>query len=241
MREDVPLQGQAGRVEAHLYLPKDSSPVPGVLLCHGFTSNKVNYAPFARFLQGEGFAVLAYDCRGHGESDGELDGEAWRDVVTALEYLQVRAEVDPERVGLVGSSMGAHNGLRAAAEQPSIRTAVCLNTAPSAVLKQGLLSADFWRLMHHQGGRVRVALPDYLLYLEQNDIDELPVRIAPRPLFFIHARDDELVPFQGSVKLRAGASADSRLWLLDKGGHRGPRHDPDVQRAIVDWLRTRLD
>ena len=70
MREHLTLNGQAGRLDAHLYLPKDSSPVPAVMLCHGFTSNKVNYAPFARFLQAEGFVVLAYDCRGHGESEG---------------------------------------------------------------------------------------------------------------------------------------------------------------------------
>jgi pimeloyl-ACP methyl ester carboxylesterase len=83
-------------------------------------------------------------------------------------------------------------------------------------------------------------LPDYLAYLQGEDIYDLPARMRPRPIFFIHARDDELIPYQISERLRAAASEDSRLWILDSGGHRGPRHDPQVQRAVVEWLHEKL-
>lgn len=240
MRESLALQGKAGCLAAHFYLPQGTPPFPAVVLCHGITSCKDNYADIAEFLQSQGFAVLAYDCRGHGQSAGALDGDAWQDVGTALEYLQTRPEVDVYRIALVGSSMGAHNGLRAAAEYPAVRALAIFNTAPSAVLKQGLLSARYWHSIHMGGGEVRVALPDYLLYLEQNEIFDLPARIAPRPILFIHARDDEFVPYTVSEKLFATAPEGSRLWLLDQGGHSGPRHDPGVQRIVADWLRDTL-
>jgi hypothetical protein len=211
-----------------------------VVLCHGLTSCKDNYADIAEFLQREGFAVLAYDCRGHGESEGGLDGEAWQDVGTALDYLQTRPEVDGERLALVGTSMGAHNGLRAAAEYSVLRTMVLFNTAPGKLLRLGLLNANYWYAIQMSGGHVRVALPDYLLYLEGEDIYDLPSRIRPRPIFFIHARDDQFIPYTVSEKLHAAASEDSRLWLLDSGGHSGPHHDPQVQRAVADWLREKL-
>jgi hypothetical protein len=47
---------------------------------------------------------VAYDCRGHGESEGGLDGSAWQDVGTALYHLLTRPEVDAVRIALVGSS-----------------------------------------------------------------------------------------------------------------------------------------
>ena len=240
MYEKLQLSGQAGRLAAHFYPPAAKGPVPGIVLSHGITSCKENYADIAEFLQGQGFAVLAYDCRGHGESDGALDGNAWQDVATALTYLQGRPEVDPKRVGLVGSSMGAHNGLRAAAELPTLGTVVAFCTAPGEQIQQGLLNADYWHWIQLSGGHVRVALPEYLLYLESANLQDLPQRIGPRPILFIHARDDEFVPYSVSERLYALAAEGSRLWLLDSGGHTGPRHDPEVQRGVAEWLREKL-
>jgi pimeloyl-ACP methyl ester carboxylesterase len=240
MRENVELQGQAGRLAAHYYRPQGTPPFAAVVTCHGITSCKDNYTDIAQFLQREGFAVLVYDCRGHGKSKGALDGEAWHDVGTALEYLLPRPEVDAGRIALVGSSMGAHNGLRAATEYSDLRALVSFNTAPSTVLRQGLLSADYWHWIHAGGGSVNVALPEYLLYLEQNEIFDLPPRISPRPIFFIHARDDPIVPYSVSEQLYATAPQGSRLLLLDDGGHSGPRQDPGVQRVVAEWLRNSL-
>ena len=240
MREHLQLQGKAGQLAAHLYLPKGSPPFSAVVLCHGLTSCKENYADIAEFLQKEGFVVVAYDCRGHGASEGGLDGFAWQDVGTAVEDLLTRPEVDAGRIALVGSSMGAHNGLRAAAEYPQLRAVVAFNTAPGELIKAGLLDAGYWHAIHLSGGMVRVALPEYLLYLEREDIYDLPARIRPRPVFFIHARDDEFIPYTVSERLRSVASEGSRLWLLDSGGHRGPRHDPQVQRTVAQWLREKL-
>jgi pimeloyl-ACP methyl ester carboxylesterase len=240
MREQVQLQGGAGCLACHFYSPEAVPPFPVVLLCHGLTSCKENHADLAQLLQQEGFGVLAYDCRGHGESGGSLDGEAWHDVGVVLEYCRRHPRVDASRIGLLGSSMGAHNGLRAAAEYPLLRAVVAFCTAPGAVLKMGLLSADYWHAIRASGGRVRISFPDYLTYLEGKDIFDLPARIRPRAMLFIHARDDELIPCAVSERLHASAGEESRLLLLDSGGHRGPRHDPQVQRQVVNWLHQKL-
>ncbi len=221
-------------------MPLGEPPFPTVVLCHGLTSCKENYANLARFLQAEGLAVLAYDCRGHGESEGALDGLAWQDVGAVLDYLQARPEVDAGRLGLLGSSMGAHNGLCAAAEYPLLRTVVAFCTASEVALQFGLLNPDYWHAIRQSAGRVRVALPDYLLYLESHNIYDVVRQIRSRPIFFIHARDDEFVPYTVSERLRAAAGEASRLWLLDCGGHTGPRHDPQATRAVAEWLREKL-
>lgn len=55
------------------------------------------------------------------------------------------------------------------------------------------------------------------------------------------AQDDEFIPYSVSERLHAAASQDSRLWLLDSGGHSEPPHDPQVQRAVADWLQEKLN
>ena len=240
VHERVQLQGNAGCLATHLYLPEGRPPFPAVILCHGLTSSKENYADLAKFLQGQGFVALAFDCRGHGESDGGLDGMAWQDVGTALAYLRTRPEVVAGRIGVVGASMGAHNALCAAAEHPELRTVVALCTASEITIEYGLLDPEHWREIQQSGGQVRVTLPDYLTYLEKHNIYQVVARIRPRPVFFIHARDDEFVPFSVSERLHAQAGDGSRLWLLDGGGHRGPRHDPQVMQAIAEWLCEKL-
>jgi len=238
--ETLRIVGPAGTLAAHLYLPHGAGPLPAVILCHGLTSCKQNYADLAQFMQGEGFAAMAYDCRGHGESAGALDGLAWQDVGAVVEYLRTRPEVDAQRIGLVGASMGAHNALCAAAEYPVIRAVVAFCTASEITLQYGLMDPLYWHDISTEGGKVRVALPDYLAYLETHSIYQVGARIPPRPVFFIHARDDEFVPCSVSERLYAQAGNESRLWLLDSGGHRGPRHDPRVMHAVADWLRDRL-
>ncbi len=238
--EKLILRGGAGRLAVHLYLAEASTPSPAVILCHGLTSCKENYADLAKFLRRQGFVALAFDCRGHGESDGGLDGQAWQDVGTALAYLRTRSEVDPEHIGAVGASMGAHNALCAAAEHPELRTVVALCTASEIILQYGLFDPEHWHEIQHSGGQVRVTLPDYLAYLERHNIYQVVPRIRPRPVFFIHARDDEFVPFTVSERLHAVAGSGSRLWLLDSGGHQGPRHDPQVMQAIAVWLQDKL-
>jgi len=241
MPEQCWLAGKSGRLAAQLYLPEQEvASSPGVVLCHGLTSNKENYAGLARTLQGEGLAALAFDCRGHGESEGERDGRAWEDVLTALDCLRGRAEVDASKLALLGSSLGAHNALCAAVECPDVRALVAFCPASEMALQYGLFDPQYWHDIAASGSRVRVALPDYLLYLERHNLYDVVARIRPRPIFFIHARDDEFVPYTISERLHARAGPGSRLWLLDGGGHTGPRHDPQVIQTVTQWLRDQL-
>jgi pimeloyl-ACP methyl ester carboxylesterase len=73
-------------------------------------------------LQAHGYGVLAYDTRGHGESDGTTNALGWnaeKDASAALDYLESRDDVEPGRVGLLGLSMGAEIALEMATKDHS--------------------------------------------------------------------------------------------------------------------------
>src|ERR1700730_4896765 len=82
------------------------------------------YPTFIEALHGHGYAVLAIDQRAQGESGGDFCTYGLyetRDVAAALAYLQRRPDIDSERLGIYGSSMGAITAIHAAALMPAFR------------------------------------------------------------------------------------------------------------------------
>jgi pimeloyl-ACP methyl ester carboxylesterase len=104
---------------ATLALPAGAGPHPGVLIAHGFTCDRhMRLDPYVAGLTAGGFAVLTFDPRHVGESDGQprnlVDPEALvDDTLAALALLRSRPEVSDD-VGLIGFSLGGGIALEAA-------------------------------------------------------------------------------------------------------------------------------
>ena len=240
-REYVYFKSDDLTLAGHLYLPAGQPPYPTVIVCHGLNSRKENHAEFACFLQEQGFAALAFDFRGHGESQGCLDANVLHDISAAIAYLRGRPEVDANRLAIRGSSMGGHYAIHAGAACPALKAVVAICPGSEADLERGLFNADFWQLISDvEGASLRLALPDYLSYLRQHDIFAAVSKISPRALFLIHCQDDEIIPYQNSQRLYKLAGQPKKLLLLEGGDHRTAQHDPAVHVVIVDWLREQL-
>jgi uncharacterized protein len=85
---------------------------------HGSHGTRTSELPYLRFLAQRGYAVLAVDARGDGESGGKPNALGWygdRDVAGAYRFLSHQPGVDPHRIAGLGLSMGAEELLRAAA------------------------------------------------------------------------------------------------------------------------------
>lgn len=102
------------------------------IVLHGFGSNKSagNVVQTTRFLGEQGFVTMRFDMRGCGESQGEWGRliclEQVRDTQAAMSALAERAEVDPGRIGLLGSSFGAAVALYTAGVDK--RVAACVSS-----------------------------------------------------------------------------------------------------------------
>jgi pimeloyl-ACP methyl ester carboxylesterase len=84
----------------------------------------------ARMLAGQGVAALIFDFRGHGLSEGTLDGNQAEDAVDAWNTLKQLPEVDESRMGLVGHSLGALSAIIAAGKVDSPKALVTLSCPP---------------------------------------------------------------------------------------------------------------
>ena len=136
--QEVSFPSQGERLVAALFLPQ-CTPAPAVVFAHGVFEFKEDFFDYAGRLAGAGFAALAVDMRGHGGSEGNrygCDVEQWTaDVVSAMDYLETRPEVEPGRFGLVGLSSGGTAVLRAAARpDPRVRAVVTLAASVQTTL-----------------------------------------------------------------------------------------------------------
>ena len=105
------------KVNGKIMLPANASasrPVPGAVLCHGFGANQNVMESGALLLVNKGIATIAFDLRGHGSSEGRLDGNFGSDVIDAWRLLTRIPEVDSSRVALIGHSLGALSSILAA-------------------------------------------------------------------------------------------------------------------------------
>ena len=161
-RQDVQFAVNGINISAWLYLPHDTSgTVPCIIMNHGFAGTKdfilEKYA--LRFIE-EGYAVLTYDYRYFGESEGEPRQQF--DVLSQLEDLRVgiayarnRSEINPEKIVLWGTSASGGYGLAIAAEDTRIPSRA------SGVFRggnDGRRRAIAWRGCS-SARRVKVALP----------------------------------------------------------------------------------
>ena len=81
----------------------------------------------AKVLARHGYGVLLFDRRGEGESEGDPNLFGWqgeRDVHAAVAFLQSRPDVDPERIGGIGLSVGGEMMIEAAAESSALKAIV---------------------------------------------------------------------------------------------------------------------
>jgi fermentation-respiration switch protein FrsA (DUF1100 family) len=103
---------------AWLYLPnREASRSPAITMAHGYAAVKEHgLAKFAEAFADAGFVVLLHDHRTFGTSGGEprQDVDPWRQVADwrrAISYLESRPEVDPDRIGLWGTSYAGGHAL----------------------------------------------------------------------------------------------------------------------------------
>lgn len=116
MRQDIAFEAEGTKLRGWLYAPeKAAGPAPAIVMAHGFSAVKEQYLDlFAERFCAAGFAVLVFDHRNFGASDGEPRQEAdpiqqIRDYRDAITYMRGRDEVNADAVGVWGTSYsGGH-------------------------------------------------------------------------------------------------------------------------------------
>jgi uncharacterized protein len=263
--DGIPLSGT-------LYI-KDGATnrVPGIVLTHGFAGAR--YPKLAEYLASLGYGVLTFDFRGYGLSGGErgwvIPHEQVIDLRSAITWLSCRPEIEQDRIGVIGSSLGGSVAIMAAAEDQRIK--VCVSTCAlgrgDSIFRmrhgsEAAYSAFMKSIEEKRRRKERVHRWD-IVYIPEDLRKNLPAgipmeffpetidgflainamesvsRIAPRPLFILHAKDDRVVSYEDSVALAARAGGNCKLHLVETGDHYILRL-PFIGEMIGEWLMQHL-
>jgi dipeptidyl aminopeptidase/acylaminoacyl peptidase len=132
MKRAVTFYSESVKLTGDLYLPDDLLPGErraGIVLCHGYTGVKDLYLPDnAKALNDAGYAVLTFDYKGWGASEGARSRLApysrVADVQAALTFLGLQPHVDPDRLGIYGTSYGGATVIWVGAVDPRVKCVV---------------------------------------------------------------------------------------------------------------------
>lgn len=231
---NAPRPAELGRHEGlaySLWLPS-GPPRGGVVILHGAGSCKESHHDYARLLIAAGISALSFDQRGHGQSEGPMDGRALDDValMSALLRDACGADSGPVPLALRGSSMGGYLAIVAAPlVDASAVVAIC--PASGEGLRRGLAAGRFQFEADVDALEAFFAAHD--LHAAIGELD--------RPVLLLHAEGDEQVPAQHSRELATGLRAPaSRLIVVPGGHHRSVQHDDELQAVSLRFIEQAL-
>jgi uncharacterized protein len=217
-----------------LWLPTSPPPWPAMVILHGAGSRKENHGDFGRACAASGWAAVAYDQRGHGESHDAMSPEALADVGRMARFLTGIDGVDATRVCARGSSMGGFMAIQAAATSDAISGVIAICPAGAQHLTRGLESEEL-RMRIDAAGASGLAA-----WLAEHDLRQAVELMRSKPLLLIHARGDDHIPADWSEELYARAGEPRKLILLPGGHHRSAQHDAELHGIALRWLRRTL-
>jgi 2,6-dihydroxypseudooxynicotine hydrolase len=235
-RIEVPLDG--GRVVGNLRRPQGEERPPLVLLVPGLDSTKEEFFRLENVFLERGMATLSMDGPGQGESGYDLPIRPDYDVAATavLDSLDGRTDVDLDRVGLLGVSLGGYYAPRVLAFEPRVKAGVGLSgpyrfsdiwdTVPPQT-RETFVVKSFAK--DDEEGRARAA---------ELDLTGVAERIQ-QPYLAITGRLDRLIPWEQTE--RAAREAPRGEFLLHEDGNHGCANVPYKTRPVAaDWLREQL-
>ena len=209
MFEDAWFQAADGTKLHGWFLPHEK-PRAVVLFCHGNEGNVALWrANFGLLHDLAGVAVLGFDYRGYGRSEG-VPSEAgiFADGRAARAWLAHRVGIPESQIVLMGRSLGGAVAIDLAAKD-----------APRALVVESTFTSA-----PELAGSIVPWLPlRYLMRTELNSIAK--IKNYHGPFLQSHGDEDRLVPFAMGKRLFAAANEPKRFVTIPHGGHNDPQSE----------------
>lgn len=204
---------------------EEGSRKPVIIICHGLGANKSDFTELSSYLSKAGYHVLLFDFRCHGESKDDSSSLGFleqMDLKSAIEYVKSRKDVDIDKVGVYGFSLGAAVAILTASTEKDIKVVVSDSSFTSLKVQgERLLKSSLLPKMPF----LYVATFIYEIMFK-TDIEKIaPVhfieKISPTPIFIIGGEGDTQMPASDAEELFKNAIEPKSLWIVKGASHGG--------------------
>jgi fermentation-respiration switch protein FrsA (DUF1100 family) len=211
-----------------------------IIVCHGHGAGKGDVLLASKFLHENGYQIILFDFRAHGESAGEFATLGWlepNDLKGAIAYAKER--ISPQSIGVLGFSMGGATAITTAGQIPDIQAVV----ADSAFADRFSLVSKASRLPPP----LSYLMPVFAELQGMNMRENLPIdyadKISPSALLIIQGDQDHLVGIEDARSLYDRAKDPKELWLPENTPHVAAyiTQGKEYERRILEFFGEYLE
>lgn len=253
---NVVFKNEGQKIVGILHSPDKQNP-PIIIMCHGFTGTKGNihdkFYKSAKKLCESGFAVLRFDFRGSGESEGEfvnvtVSSEA-NDLKAAIEFMQKQGY---EKIGVVGSSLGG--AISVIGYDERVKAMVLWN--PVTNLSQTFIDSNFIPKENVQ----RLEKDGFIIFRDNytgkefkigkkfwREIETVDVKNYLKkvecPILILHGNKDTVVPLKQSEDAMKIIKSNVKELEVISGAEHGfyePLYEKEVINFTLGWFNKWL-
>jgi alpha-beta hydrolase superfamily lysophospholipase len=232
--EKVAFQSEGEKIWGVLHLP-DVQSRACIIASHGLLSSKESekYIGLGERLSQEGMAVLRFDFRGIGESEGRFEDDTVSrrviDLDAAISFVRSRRDLG-NKIGLVGSSLGGYVSLIRASMNKKIGAVVIWATP---------FHLDDLRTKKQEEDH---PLPGQAFFsdLHRHRLGLILAKVST--CMVIHGEHDELVPVDQAWEIFQGLGGPKEIHTLEGADHRltQPAHRQRAFELTVEWFKKYL-
>jgi uncharacterized protein len=198
----------------------------------------------AKMLARHGYGVLLFDRRGEGESDGDPNLFGWqgeRDIHAAVAFLKQRPDVDPERIGGIGLSVGGEMMIEAAAESTALKAIVSEGASSRSVRDELANPGGKWQELIGNGVAT-VATAIFTNNLPPAALKSLAPKIAPRSVFFVYGERGQPSEKPANDGFYAAAGKPKAIWKVPGAKHIGgiDAQPKEYERRVIAFFDDAL-
>ncbi len=213
---------------------------PALVLVHGWSRNRERMLPHIQQLHREGYHLLAFDARNHGESSPFTPPSVWsftQDTCAAVRWLEQEHPEAAGQIGILGLSIGGGAAINAAALCPQIRAVVTvgaighpIDTMRWEMAKRGIPNWLMEIIFAFMQWRYRINFDEIA---PVNHIGRAQARFL-----LIHGDQDETVALEQAHKLhRAARPERAALWVVTGKGHSDCCTHPEFWPRVKEFLQ----
>lgn len=234
MEERFEIESKYNVIRGLIEYPETDLRSPAILLSHGLYSSKDSekYVRLSNVLSREGFVAIRFDYHGSGESGGDISETNLTirldNLRATYDYIVQKERIDPERIGILGSSLGGTLAIIFSSMKKTIRALVILAT-PYAIKEREKRDISEPELNRQ-----------FFIDFSKYNVLESASRI--KCTLVIHGERDQVVEPSHAFKIFNSLLPPKRLEILKDGDHTisDPKLRENVVMSALSWFKKYL-
>ena len=217
---------------------------PTIILVHGWNRNVERMMPYIKELHPKAYNLLVFDSRNHGSSESDGYSSMLKfaeDIMAVTDFLIHQPCVDPDRIGVIGLSIGGAASIYASAHDKRLKSVITVGAFAHPV---DVMKPEFEKRHIPYFPIVWLFLKYVQLKIGASFNAIAPVnniKNANASIMLIHGSNDETVPLEQAKQLKKAAKQERvKLWIVPGKGHSDCHKHPEFWEKVERFLSSTL-